>query len=230
MHVAAAIGGACRTAWNAFFAPDVPRPLRGLLTLGFGFVFAAPSQFRQSSEAGAAFAMVGLVLTGGCVGGIGVAKARSSLNRRRRWFYGTPVVLTSAVAPGTVLIYLTHSGLPAVGIANTGVALTGSWAALTWAKRLADLGLAPTEFVRATTTIRGLGVAWLIGIATGAAAGALHLLGLQPNLEDARQTLWALLGAAAAVLYAGPGYSEYVEAREKAIATARDEPETTAEA
>ncbi|UYM05659.1 hypothetical protein [Solicola gregarius] len=57
-------------------------------------------------------------------------------------------------------------------------------------------------FVAATSTVRGLAVAWLVLILAAIVGGAFHL---SSDGFDAG----GLLGLAAEVAYAGPGYTQY---------------------
>lgn len=128
------------------------------------------------------------------------------LVRSDRWLFGGPVVFGGA-AVGYGLARVAYDPDNFAGIVGVTAGIGGAWTAAVWVRRLRKAcSNDGVTFAEGTSTIRGLAAAWWVLIGTSFIAGPF---GLSSTGFDAG----GLLGLAAVVAYAGPGYTEYRRAK-----------------
>lgn len=89
-------------------------------------------------------------------------------------------------------------------------ASVGTWFAAVWTRKLYNAGVRGAALVEATTTVRGLAFAWALIMGVVALSWVASLFGVDVSLDNLLgDGLADLVGVAAAVAYAGSGYTEY---------------------
>lgn len=105
-------------------------------------------------------------------------------------------------------------------IATLLLALTASVVGAVWATRVARMHVGNTIFVKGTTTIRVIAVAWLaIGFALIIVPIVSVVFGIEFTEDGTVLGFVSTVGSVSLLALVGPGYSEYREARDAAVRT-----------